>query len=193
MSGKRFRDRPLQRVELLGRRDNAGEMERRQSVGFRAQGPTNRRPRIGVRSSVRHFSFGCLMPSAFPLDRSGPDVFRANRRAGSRSGVAEREGFEPSIRFNPYDALAKRCFRPLSHLSGCSGARSKAAQIPCVKGFSFRVRMRRQVNRRRRLMSRGRFAGCLHQCNPHRTAGFDDAVHRGRGKILERLDRGDGV
>ena len=32
-------------------------------------------------------------------------------------GVAEREGFEPSIRFNPYDALAKRCFRPLSHLS----------------------------------------------------------------------------
>ena len=50
--------------------------------------------------------------------------------------MAEREGFEPSIRFNPYDALAKRCFRPLSHLSGCSGLASKAAWIPCVKGFS---------------------------------------------------------
>ena len=50
--------------------------------------------------------------------------------------MAEREGFEPSIRFNPYDALAKRCFRPLSHLSGCSALASKAAWIPCVKGFS---------------------------------------------------------
>ncbi len=35
--------------------------------------------------------------------------------------MAEREGFEPSIGFNTYDALAKRCFRPLSHLSGCEG------------------------------------------------------------------------
>src|SRR3954466_15598039 len=30
---------------------------------------------------------------------------------------AERAGFEPAVRFNPYAALAKRCFRPLSHLS----------------------------------------------------------------------------
>jgi len=30
---------------------------------------------------------------------------------------AERKGFEPLVRFYPYAALAKRCFRPLSHLS----------------------------------------------------------------------------
>ena len=38
--------------------------------------------------------------------------------------MAVREGFEPSVRFNPYNALAKRRFRPLSHLTGCSGPRS---------------------------------------------------------------------
>ncbi|MDF2455331.1 MAG: hypothetical protein K0R51_1324 [Cytophagaceae bacterium] len=30
---------------------------------------------------------------------------------------AEREGFEPSVRFNPYGSLANGYFRPLSHLS----------------------------------------------------------------------------
>jgi hypothetical protein len=32
--------------------------------------------------------------------------------------LAEREGFEPSIRFKPYNALAGRPLRPLGHLSG---------------------------------------------------------------------------
>ena len=36
--------------------------------------------------------------------------------------MAEPEGFEPSIRFNPYDDLANRCLQPLGHSS--------------VKGFS---------------------------------------------------------
>jgi len=31
---------------------------------------------------------------------------------------AERAGFEPAVQCYPYAALAKRCFRPLSHLSG---------------------------------------------------------------------------
>ena len=31
---------------------------------------------------------------------------------------AERAGFEPAVRFDPHAALAKRCYRPLSHLSG---------------------------------------------------------------------------
>ncbi len=30
---------------------------------------------------------------------------------------AERKGFEPLVQFYPHAALAKRCFRPLSHLS----------------------------------------------------------------------------
>ena len=29
----------------------------------------------------------------------------------------ERAGFEPAEQFYPFAALAKRCFRPLSHLS----------------------------------------------------------------------------
>ena len=33
------------------------------------------------------------------------------------SGEAVREGFEPSVQFNPYDGLANRSFRPLRHLT----------------------------------------------------------------------------
>jgi hypothetical protein len=41
------------------------------------------------------------------------------RSAGamSRLGMAERGGFEPPVRFYPYNGLANRRFRPLSHLS----------------------------------------------------------------------------
>ena len=31
----------------------------------------------------------------------------------------ERAGFEPAVQFYSHAALAKRCFRPLSHLSQC--------------------------------------------------------------------------
>ncbi len=34
--------------------------------------------------------------------------------------MAERGGFEPPVRFNPYNGLANRCFQPLSHLSKTS-------------------------------------------------------------------------
>src|SRR5213594_2107183 len=38
--------------------------------------------------------------------------------------MAERGGFEPPIGFNPYNGLANRRFRPLSHLSiGCGVTR----------------------------------------------------------------------
>ena len=36
---------------------------------------------------------------------------------GNASKLAEREGFEPSIRCYSYDGLANRWFRPLTHLS----------------------------------------------------------------------------
>ena len=35
--------------------------------------------------------------------------------------AAERAGFEPAVGFDPHAALAKRCYRPLSHLSGLWG------------------------------------------------------------------------
>ena len=31
--------------------------------------------------------------------------------------MAERAGFEPAVRFETYDGLANRSFRPLRHLS----------------------------------------------------------------------------
>jgi hypothetical protein len=44
--------------------------------------------------------------------------------------MAERGGFEPPVRFNPYNGLANRHFRPLSHLSVIDYQRfTKAAQI----------------------------------------------------------------
>ena len=39
----------------------------------------------------------------------------ANDRGAENMAV--REGFEPSVPFDRYGALAKRCFRPLSHLT----------------------------------------------------------------------------
>lgn len=48
----------------------------------------------------------------------------------------ERGGFEPPVEFDPHAALAKRCYRPLSHLSGpfgritfIAGKATKASQI----------------------------------------------------------------
>ena len=40
--------------------------------------------------------------------------------------MAVREGFEPSVPFDRYGALAKRCFRPLSHLTKISGGQYAA-------------------------------------------------------------------
>jgi hypothetical protein len=34
-----------------------------------------------------------------------------------REDETERAGFEPAVEFDPHAALAKRCYRPLSHLS----------------------------------------------------------------------------
>jgi hypothetical protein len=51
--------------------------------------------------------------SGIRIQKCGENMEPAN--AGSM--VAERAGFEPAVRFYPYAALAKRCFRPLSHLS----------------------------------------------------------------------------
>jgi len=31
--------------------------------------------------------------------------------------LAEIVGFEPTVEFNPYDGLANRCLKPLSHIS----------------------------------------------------------------------------
>ncbi len=38
--------------------------------------------------------------------------------AAVQGNLTERGGFEPPVGFDPHAALAKRCYRPLSHLSG---------------------------------------------------------------------------
>ena len=40
-----------------------------------------------------------------------------NTRNLLKRQMAERGGFEPPVEVSPYDGLANRCFRPLSHLS----------------------------------------------------------------------------
>ena len=46
-----------------------------------------------------------------------PPAPKAGAMLLSLLGLAEREGFEPSVQFNPYDDLANRSFRPLRHLT----------------------------------------------------------------------------
>ncbi len=41
-----------------------------------------------------------------------------SKRGLLKTVEAERAGFEPAVGFYPHAALAKRCFRPLSHLTG---------------------------------------------------------------------------
>ncbi len=50
-----------------------------------------------------------------PATYSKDEVRAALVANGSES--TERAGFEPAVGFDPHAALAKRCFRPLSHLS----------------------------------------------------------------------------
>ena len=61
------------------------------------------------------------------LDKTGTSGFKSagpvsqtlKKQEPARAGSfgAERGGFEPPVGFYPHAALAKRCFRPLSHLS----------------------------------------------------------------------------
>lgn len=46
--------------------------------------------------------------------------------------AAERTGFEPAVGCYPYADLANRCFRPLSHLSGCPSDRAGTIGIPRI-------------------------------------------------------------
>jgi hypothetical protein len=57
----------------------------------------------------------CL--SEWDKPRRLPQVMGAARLAKGAQKGAERAGFEPAVGFDPHAALAKRCFRPLSHLS----------------------------------------------------------------------------
>ncbi len=69
----------------------------------------------GLRIGVKNESSAVQMPQPIP------QVFVHKSLTESAGGEAERRGFEPRIRCDPYDALAKRCLQPLGHLSRRSG------------------------------------------------------------------------
>src|SRR6266404_9927930 len=59
-------------------------------------------------------------PNGVGRPRQEPALSRARSsepRLMEEYRLAERGGFEPPVRFNPYNGLANRRFRPLSHLS----------------------------------------------------------------------------
>ena len=65
----------------------------------------------------------CLLASSILCCRGGMQgqcarqLKKAKVYHCSKMLLAERGGFEPPVDFKPYDGLANRCFRPLSHLS----------------------------------------------------------------------------
>ena len=59
---------------------------------------------------------GRLRRSRFALLQNGRTLVPVPARF-STNNMAEREGFEPSVEFNPYNCLAGSCLQPLGHLS----------------------------------------------------------------------------
>ena len=61
---------------------------------------------------------------------------RASARKLRKTTLAEGGGFEPPVGFYSYGALAKRCFRPLSHPSGAAGRSGKRPPAKVQGHFS---------------------------------------------------------
>ena len=55
--------------------------------------------------------------TGLPARISGSITIRSGQDISIHGFLAERRGFEPPVEVSPYDGLANRCFRPLSHLS----------------------------------------------------------------------------
>ena len=76
-------------------------------------------PKPGAMTGLRYtpnLLFLMLMKQIFYLLSSTSEEFESSVPTLTPY-CAEREGFEPSVRFNPYGSLANGYFRPLSHLS----------------------------------------------------------------------------
>lgn len=82
---------------------------------------------------MRYF-FSFVGAARFELATSCSQSRRDNRatlRPEHLKAIASavREGFEPSVQFNPYDGLANRSFRPLRHLTILSQGAAKIGII----------------------------------------------------------------
>src|SRR3989344_6624017 len=73
---------------------------------------------MGKRGATRSVANPCRIRILWGECKSAAASRRLLWGSGNRFRIfAEREGFEPSIRFNPYNGLAIHRLRPLSHLS----------------------------------------------------------------------------
>jgi hypothetical protein len=84
-----------------------------------------------------------------PRARAAGDL---NGLSIGRQRLAERVGFEPTIRGKPYDDLANRCLQPLGHLSG--ELDMPAALILGKQGVLPRIPARKSVSVRKSVMAR---------------------------------------
>jgi hypothetical protein len=78
-------------------------------------------PKAGAITGLRYapnFRLDKVMRES-PNSLCGEVGFRSAgwRNSLTQTHFAVREGFEPSVQFNPYDGLANRSFRPLRHLT----------------------------------------------------------------------------
>ena len=113
----------------------------RQKSGFSGRGGRIRTYDLHIPNVARYqatlhpdYSIIYFFSGAIPVPpwRDTPSVIRSNNVARkyvfadliprifnhSKKKIAEREGFEPSIRLTSYVGLANRWFQPLTHLSG---------------------------------------------------------------------------
>ena len=115
-----------------------------------------RRGRAKLASSDRgeHHGTGLTRVCVLRLDVA---TFQSQLRDSLLVKLAERGGFEPPVRFNPYSSLANCRFRPLSHLSiksisSVRRARSATAIVaapnPIGRGPNHQRRQRRRLYKR---------------------------------------------
>src|SRR5438105_4862623 len=98
------RDHRNGRSEDQGESGQVGRQHaRRKSIGSHAVRAMTSFIALGDKTQVLHFSYH-------------GESAKARALAGWPMS-AERAGFEPAVGFDPHAALAKRCYRPLSHLS----------------------------------------------------------------------------
>lgn len=130
-SGRRLRPGRLSRPPSCG--PYRGRVQHGADVACRFQSKPNTRcvradRRARARRGTKQFSSARDSPSEkLPLQTDTNGSFSGEpRNAKARvsftydtraTDEAERTGFEPAVRFDPYIGLANRRFRPLSHLS----------------------------------------------------------------------------
>ena len=120
-----------------------------------------------------------------------PNALSAELRAhtmptGTGRGLAEREGFEPSMQVTPHGGLANRCTRPLCDLSVADGGRHPIMRRTASWRTERAPRRASAKGRRRGELRRGVSAGAARSARsgrplrpPHSPPGYRQTPARG--------------